>query len=86
MEKKDYFIISMVTLLAVVSVVQAFQIGSLKTSGIEKITGNAIGGAIDTSGWTETEKMNYEHHGTLPARLQGSVKQAAASPTMVGGC
>ena len=85
MEKKDYFIISMITLLAVVSVVQAFQIGSLKTPGTG-ITGNAIGGAIDTSGWTETEKMNYEHHGTLPARLQGSVKQAAASPTMVGGC
>ena len=85
MEKKDYFIISMVTLLAVVSVVQAFQIGSLKTSGVG-ITGNAINEAIDTSGWTETEKMNYEHHGTLPARLQGSVTQNAASPTMVGGC
>jgi len=85
MEKKDYFIISMVALLAVVSIVQAFQIGSLKPSGI--ITGNAVGGAIDTSGWTETEKMNYEHHGTLPARLQGSVKQSPTqSPTMVGGC
>lgn len=43
------------------------------------------GSAIDTNGWTEQEKMNYEHHGTLPSRLQGSnVQQQGAG--MVGGC
>lgn len=48
-------------------------------------TGNSINGEIDTSGWTENEKMNYEMHGTLPARLQQSNVQQQGSG-MVGGC
>jgi len=52
------------------------------------ISGNAVAGdsgKLDTSGWSENEKMNYEMHGTVPARLQGKV--AASSGTgMVGGC
>ncbi len=48
-------------------------------------TGNAINGEIDTNGWTENEKMNYEMHGTLPARVQQSNVQQQGSG-MVGGC
>ena len=46
-------------------------------------TGGATG-AIDMSGWTENEIMNYEMHGTIPARAQGSA--SSASSGMVGGC
>ena len=49
--------------------------------GSAQITGNVI----DTSGWTDNEKMQYDHHGTLPARLQGNnVQQQGAG--MVCGC
>jgi len=53
-------------------------------------TGNAVklpsnDGKIDTSGWTENEIMNYEMHGTIPARAN-SGKVASNSNGMVGGC
>ena len=55
------------------------------------ISGNAVAGdsgKLDTSSWSENEKMNYDMHGTVPARLQG--KEAASSASsgtgMVGGC
>lgn len=60
-----------------------------KASGI---TGNAVGadGKLDTTGWSENEKMNYEMHGTIPARLQGkvapSLSGASGGAGMVGGC
>ena len=55
------------------------------------LTGNAVAGdsgKLDTSGWSENEKMNYEMHGTIPARLQGKVSASDASSGtgMVGGC
>ena len=55
------------------------------------ISGNAVAGdsgKLDTSGWSENEKMNYEMHGTVPARLQGKVAASTASSGagMVGGC
>ena len=55
------------------------------------ISGNAIAGdsgKLDTSGWSENEKMNYDMHGTVPARLQGKVAASSASSGtgMVGGC
>ena len=47
------------------------------------ITGNAVSGKLDTTGWTDNEKMNYEMHGTIPARFgQGG----SAGASMVGGC
>jgi len=53
-------------------------------------TGNAIAenGKLDTTGWSENEKMNYDMHGTVPARLQGKVSPASSSSgsQMVGGC
>ena len=53
-------------------------------------TGNAVklpsnDGKIDTSGWTENEIMNYEMHGTIPAKA-GSGAARSSSNGMVGGC
>jgi len=51
------------------------------------LTGNSVNanGQIDTSGWTENEIMNYEMHGTIPARFQGQVATSSGTG-MVGGC
>ena len=49
-------------------------------------TGQVTGGNLDTTGWTENEKMNYEMHGTIPARIQQSSGSNPASSGMVGGC
>ena len=43
-------------------------------------------GKLDTTGWTENEKMNYEMHGTIPARVAGSASGASGGSGMVGGC
>jgi len=45
-------------------------------------------GKIDTSSMTANEKMNYEMHGTIPARFQGKVgpSSAPSGTEMVGGC
>ncbi len=50
------------------------------------LTGNAVAdnGKLDTSGWTQNEIMNYEMHGTIPARVGGASAPAAGG--MVGGC
>ncbi|MBS3163527.1 hypothetical protein J4427_02450 [Candidatus Woesearchaeota archaeon] len=62
---------------------QFYQINTLKNS----ITGGAVSGKMDTSGWTQNEIMNYEMHGTIPARAQGSAGQSSPSSSgMVGGC
>ena len=42
--------------------------------------GQAVAEKLDTAGWTENEIMNYEMHGTVPARAGSS------SGGMVGGC
>lgn len=74
-----HLILGIVALTLLISVVQSLQIKSLKN----QITTNAVqAGGIDMTGWTEDEKMQYEHHGTLPARLQKNTQQQA----MVGGC
>ena len=74
-----YILVVMVVFVFLISVVQSFQIKSLKGG----ITGNVIkSGGTDMAGWTEDEKMMYEHHGILPARLQQSSNQQ----NMVGGC
>ena len=48
------------------------------------ITGNAVSGKLDTTGWTDNEKMNYEMHGTIPVRMQGASQSGGSG--MVGGC
>ena len=76
---KMYIMVVIIVSVLLISVVQAFQIKSLKGG----ISGNVVqSGGIDMGGWTEDEKMMYEHHGTLPARLQQSSNQQ----NMVGGC
>ncbi len=55
------------------------------------LTGNAAAGSsgkLDTTGWSANEVMNYEMHGTVPARLQGKVAASSGSSGsgMVGGC
>ncbi len=46
----------------------------------------AASGKIDTTGWTENEIMNYEMHGTIPARVGASSTSTGSSGGMVGGC
>lgn len=55
------------------------------------LTGKAAidsSGKLDTSGWSENEKMNYDMHETVPARLQGRIAASTTSggTGMVGGC
>jgi len=86
MESKTILTIVLVMLVGF-AVFQAYQIMSIKNSKAV-ITGNAVqtvGGNIDMTGWTENEKMMYEHHGTLPSRLQGG-QASAQQNAMVGGC
>ena len=76
----QYIMLGAIALLLVAVVVQSFQISELKNRpAAPAITG----GAVDMNGWNEDEKMQYEHHGVLPSRAQGS---AQASSGMVGGC
>lgn len=76
----------LVVVLALVLVLAAFQtieIGNIKS----KITGNSVAqasGAIDKTGWTANEIMNYEMHGTIPARAGGGSSSGGSG--MVGGC
>jgi len=79
---KSYLLVGMIALVLLAFVFQSFQINSLKGSMAKnQVTGNAVKG-IDMSGWTENEKMIYEHHGTLPARLQ----QNSGQSSQVGSC
>ncbi len=87
-EKKNlmnYVLAGAVVLVLVVAAVQLFQMNKIKNEITGNAVANAANGAVDTSGWTETEKMEYEHHGTLPQRLQRA--QGSNGPAaMVGGC
>ncbi len=64
-----------------------FLIALFLTYQASSITGNTVrGNAIDTRGWTDNEIMNYEMHGTIPARAQGSSSGGLTGSGMVGGC
>lgn len=80
------FIAAILGILLVISILQAFQISALKSIPAGNAAANAAAGTggIDMSGWTEDEKMMYEHHGTLPARLGQA--PAGSQAAMVGGC
>ena len=58
---------------------------TFKTSSITSATIQADNEKIDTRGWTENEIMNYEMHGTIPARTSRSAF-VSNSNQMVGGC
>lgn len=64
-------------------------------TGAATIASTAQTGALDMTGWTANEKMNYEMHGIIPARLQQSSTNPNTTttnditqglPTQVGGC
>jgi len=78
---KEYLLVGLVGLILVVSVFQSFQINSMK----EKIISGSYvsSGGIDMTGWSENDKMMYEHHGILP---QGSQSAQSSQPGRVGGC
>lgn len=84
MDIKNIVIAIILGAVLITSVVQTFQLNELKsrmsTTGAATATGT---GLIDTTGWTDNEKMNYEMHGIIPARF-GEGGSAGAS--MVGGC
>jgi len=87
-------------LVAVVIVIVAIQTIQLVTLSQKAPTANFVAtsvqaqsgsqiqsGAIDTSGMTADEKMNYEMHGIVPARYGSSGASALDGlPQQVGGC
>lgn len=80
-----YLLVIMVGAVLMMSIAQSFQINSLKSLNLNnQISGNAVSGGVDMTGWTEDEKMMYEHHGTLPSRLQTGANPSGSG--MVGGC
>ena len=88
---KKYLLVGMMALVLVIVLIQSFQISAMKG----QIAGNAAavsvdsGGAIDMTGWTEDEKMQYEHHGVMPQRLNrasAAASQSSQPAAMVGGC
>ncbi len=82
---KNILIGAVVAIFLVIAIFQTVQIYSLKTTKSNTASGNvATGGAINMDGWTENEKMNYDMHGTIPARAQS--QPTSNLPTQVGGC
>ena len=90
--KPNYLMGLLVIIVLILSITQAVEIAGIRgaytgTTVSASISAASAGGSVDTTGWTENEKMNYEMHGTLPARLQTGGKSAnGASAGMVGGC
>ncbi len=75
---RKYVLPGLVALTLLISVLQSFQISSLK----DGTTANAVQSAgADMGGWTDDEKMQYEHHGTMPARFQQT-----RQTSQVGSC
>ena len=62
--KTEYILGIAISLILIILVFQYFQLNK----GITSSKG------IDMAGWTENERMNYEHHGTMPTRLSGNTK------------
>ena len=84
MDIKNIVVAVLLGAVLIVSVAQTFQLNELKSRMPATGAATAMGaGPIDTTSWTDNEKMNYEMHGTSPARFgQGG----SAGASMVGGC
>ena len=76
---KNIVLVGMVVAVLLLSVVQSFQMRTIKN----QMTGNLIknSGVLDMSSWTDDEKMQYEHHGIMPARFQQT-----RQTSQVGSC
>ena len=88
-EAKGYFMPAILGILLLIAVFQAVQINSLKaiTGNVVNAVSNPAGAnGIDMAGWTEDERMMYEHHGTLPDRINPSQQGQPQETGMVGGC
>ncbi|KHO49263.1 MAG: hypothetical protein QT01_C0006G0035 [archaeon GW2011_AR6] len=72
-----------VAVIAIVAAVQMVQINSkLSLTGLatgKSVVSASSSGSLDTTGWTANEKMNYEMHGTIPARAQKSSGSKSSS-------
>ena len=88
MNIKNIVVAILLGAVLIASVVQTFQLNELKNRMSTTGAATAMGaGPIDTTDWTDNEKMNYEMHGTIPARVQGGASSTSAgSSGMVGGC
>ncbi len=81
-----YIVIGVIVILLLLSIFQTVQLNKLTN----QITKNAVassvatGGKIDMTGWTADEKMNYEMHGIIPARVGSG--SSSRNTQMVGGC
>ena len=84
MDMKIAALMVLVVAVLAVSVIQAVQLSDIENRISATGAVTAASGAPDMSGWTAQEKMMYEHHGTLPARLSGSA--SSSNSGMVGGC
>ncbi len=74
--KRQTMLWIVIGILFIVALYLVFQAGA--TGNVSK------SGKLDTTGWTENEIMNYEMHGTIPARA--SEGATSSSGGMVGGC
>jgi len=77
-----YLLLALSVAVLAIVLIQFFQISEFKNQ-LASVGNTATGGAIDTSGWTANEKMNYEMHGIIPSRVKGA---SSAGVNMVGGC
>ena len=84
MDKETIIIIAVI---ALVLLAVLFATGIVKINLSGKSVAVDSSGNLDTTGWTDNEKMNYEMHGTIPTRLQGKVSAPTSTGSgMVGGC
>ena len=79
METKNIMLWAVIGVLLVATIFLTVKASSLGTQTSDS-------GKLDTTGWTSNEVMNYEMHGTIPARVSSGGNSAPASSGMVGGC
>lgn len=81
MDKKTWTLIVIIGVLFLAVLFLTYKVSSL--------TGKVVSGRsgkLDTTSWTENEIMNYEMHGTIPARVGSNSASTGSSGGMVGGC
>ena len=80
METKNIMLWAVIGVLLVAAIFLTVKASSLGAQTSDE------NGKLDTTGWTSNEIMNYEMHGTIPARVASGGNSAPASGGMVGGC